>query len=96
MATSLDMLRGEVLVLGPGGTGGTRGLKKFPVSALPADAGDRFKELFEERPRWEAEDLEPYVEGLGGPGKTVEGLLLKYARANQQRPTDPVTYSKRL
>lgn len=45
--------------------------------------------------RWEWDDLRPYVEGLQGPGQTVEGLLLKYARASQARPSDPITYSSR-
>ena len=39
--------------------------------------------------------MEPYVAGLQGPGQTVEGLLLKYARASQPRPCDPVRYSAR-
>ena len=45
--------------------------------------------------RWEWEELQPYVQSLRGPGQTAEALLLKYARASQQRPTDPVTYSLR-
>lgn len=45
--------------------------------------------------RWEWEDLEPYVQDLRGPGQTAEALLLKYTRASQQKPTDPVTYSMR-
>ena len=44
---------------------------------------------------WEWEELQPYVQSLRGPGQTAEALLLKYARASQQRPTDPVTYSLR-
>lgn len=45
--------------------------------------------------RWLWEDMEPYVAGLQGPGQTVEALLLKFARANQPKPTEPVTYSAR-
>ncbi len=45
--------------------------------------------------RWKWEELAPYVQSLRGPGQTAEALLLKYARASQQRPTDPVTYSAR-
>lgn len=44
---------------------------------------------------WEWEELEPYVQDLRGPGQTSEALLLKYTRASQPRPTDPVTYSLR-
>lgn len=45
--------------------------------------------------RWEWEDLERYVQDLRGPGQTAEALLLKYTRASQAKPTDPVTYSMR-
>lgn len=45
--------------------------------------------------RWEWEDLERYVQDLRGPGQTAEALLLKFTRASQARPTDPVTYSAR-
>ncbi len=35
------------------------------------------------------------LQSLRGPGQTAEALLLKHARATQQRPTDPVTYGMR-
>jgi sister chromatid cohesion protein DCC1 len=99
MTPSLGMLAGEARQYGGGaGAAGTeqpRRIKRFPVTALPADAPSRFAALFAESVRWEWEELEPYVRGLQGPGQTAEALLLKHARASQQRPTDPVTYSAR-
>ena len=46
-------------------------------------------------PQVGVEDLERYVQDLRGPGQTAEALLLKFTRASQARPTDPVTYSAR-
>ena len=70
-------------------------IKYFSVKELPKDAERRFKALFEERARWEWGDMEAYVKGLEAPGQSVEALLMKYARASQMKPTDPVTYSAR-
>lgn len=99
MTPSLGMLRGEARQYGGGGgAAGTeqpRRIKRFAAGALPADAAARFAALFAESARWEWEELEPHVRGLQGPGLTAEALLLKYARASQQRPTDPITYSAR-
>ncbi|KAL4439418.1 hypothetical protein ABPG77_008747 [Micractinium sp. CCAP 211/92] len=99
MLPALEMLRGEALLygggVGPHGLPSPRRIKHFPLAALPADAPGRFAALFAERARWEWEDLAPYIQSLRGPGQTAEALLLKYARATQQRPTDPVTYSMR-
>ena len=99
MLPCLEMLRGEALQYG-GGTGAAglqqpRRIKRFPLGSLPQDAPSRFAALFAEQQRWEWEELVPYVQSLQGPGQTAEALLLKYARASQQRPTDPVTYSAR-
>lgn len=35
------------------------------------------------------------MQDLRGPGQTAEVLLLKYTRASQTKPTDPITYSMR-
>lgn len=91
MTPSMGVLRGHVLKDCPPATG----LIHFPTAALPLAAAERFAALFQHRERWQLPDLEPYVEDLPGPGQTVEELLLRYARASQQRPTDPVTYSAR-
>ncbi|GAB4813586.1 hypothetical protein N2152v2_000632 [Parachlorella kessleri] len=88
MTPGWEMLRGEALVAGGR-------VKRFPVEGLPKDPAGRFAALFAERERWAWEDLEPYIIGLQGPGQTVEGLLLKYARASQPKPTDPMLYSAR-
>eukprot|EP00887_Chlorella_sp_A99_P001625 scaffold8.g1625.t1 len=90
MSPDLEMLRGEVLLP----AGGCR-LRRFPLSELPTGAEPRFAALFAAQPRWEWAELEPYVEGLQQPGQTAEALLLKYARASQAKPSDPITYSAR-
>ena len=101
MIPSFDLLRGQALVdaepAGPaGGSTGVAGVQLLSVEDLPRRAAERFKFLFSVRPRWELPALEPYIEGLAGPGETVEALLLKFARVSQQKPTDPVTYSSRF
>jgi sister chromatid cohesion protein DCC1 len=98
MTPSFDLLRGEALVDGDAqaGSTGRLGVQLLRVADLPPKAGERFKFLFSIRPRWELPALEPYIENLPGPGETTEALLLKFARASQQKPTDPVTYSSRF
>ena len=102
------LLRGQCLVISktappcPSDTIGTGNsstyipeVRYLPGEELPRDAGSRFSRLFAFRSAWELRQLEPYISGLAGPGETTEMLLLKYARASQQRPEDPVTYSAR-
>ncbi len=97
MVPSFELLRGEALVDSEAaGPTGKLGVQLLSVHELPRKAAERFKLLFSVRPRWELPDLEPYLDGLAGPGETNEALLLKFARASQQRPTDPVTYSSRF
>lgn len=88
----VELLRGEALI---NKNTGSAGIERFSVKDLPSDPSSRFSKLFLKRARWELEELEPYIQSLTGPGETVETLLLKYARASQQKPTDPVTYSAR-
>jgi len=95
MKPALEMLRGEVL-LDSGDGGITGGLSAFSARHLPHDAEVRFAALFSQKPLWELPEMEPYLKGLAGPGETMEALLLKFARASQQKPTHPVTYSARL
>lgn len=78
------------------GDGGSRGAVRNLCAATDACpvAPSRTRLLFLSG-RWEWEDLEPYVQDLRGPGQTAEALLLKYTRASQAKPTDPVTYSMR-
>ncbi|KAG7668985.1 hypothetical protein Ndes2437B_g06719 [Nannochloris sp. 'desiccata'] len=96
MIPSFDLLRGEALVDNEAGPTGQLGVQLLRVHELPRKASERFKFLFSVRPRWELPALDPYIQGLAGPGETTEALLLKFARASQQKPTDPVTYSSRF
>ena len=91
-APKIELLRGQALLEADDG----EGVDFLPIENLPRNAENRFSELFGVRPRWELKDLEPYIEGLAGPGETMEMLLLRFARMSQQRPTDPITYSARF
>lgn len=86
---------GEALLFEPTGGLTSQGIERFSVKELSAVPAERFNQLFSKRPKWEFPALEPYIRGLSGHGDTIETLLLKYARASQQRPTDPVAYSAR-
>lgn len=92
MTPSLEMLSGEAIA---DSTSEGRGIRRLTASSLPQEPQERFEVLFKQRKHWELPALKPYIEGLAGPGESIETLLLKYARANQQKPTDPVTYSAR-
>jgi sister chromatid cohesion protein DCC1 len=97
-AVEMLTLSGEALFFEPhGGAGGlaSYGIERFSVTELSAVPAERFGQLFSKRPKWELSTLEPYIRGLAGHGETIETLLLKYARASQQRPTEPVAYSAR-
>ncbi len=106
---SQDMLRGEALVEGAAsssaggssrrgsedGAAGVAKVRHFPASALPRDPAARFAALFAARGRWVRADLEPYLAGMCVPGCTAESLLLKYARASQRTPAEPMEFSAR-
>jgi len=47
---------------------------------LSADAKTRFQQIFQEREKWRAEDLAPYLEDLAPTQKQMDALLLKFAR----------------
>lgn len=87
-------LRGEALVHDEGGAG-TMTVRALSLASLPHEPAGRFAALFAVQPRWTWQQLEPYLEDLRVPGQSNEALLLKFARAIQQRPTDPVTYCAR-
>ncbi|XP_027153997.1 sister chromatid cohesion protein DCC1 [Coffea eugenioides] len=80
MHARFDMLEGEIL---------TEKLAietwiyAFSVSSLPSTPAERFSILFQERPKWEWKDLDPYVRDLKVPGLSSESLLLKYTRRTQ-------------
>jgi hypothetical protein len=46
------------------GRGGDALVRLFPVVELPSDPEARFAALFAQRPRWEADELEPYLAGM--------------------------------
>lgn len=92
MIARFDMLEGEVLTER---IGVEKWVYAFSVSSLPYNPAERFQMLFHERPKWEWNDLQPYIKDLRVPGLSSEGLLLKYTRRSQ--PTaeaEPIFSSK--
>ena len=53
----------------------------FPTSELPTDPANRFGDLFLTRPRWKANEIEPFLADIVVDNKERDKLLLKYARA---------------
>ncbi|KMS96041.1 hypothetical protein BVRB_002690 [Beta vulgaris subsp. vulgaris] len=92
MQTNNNMLEGEVLTER---IGVELWVRAFSVSSLPSTPAQRFSILFKERPKWEWNDLEPYIRDLKVPGLTSEGLLLKYTRRSQPRPDVEPIFSAR-
>ncbi|KAL6498883.1 hypothetical protein OROHE_026483 [Orobanche hederae] len=80
MNASFDVLEGEVLTEK---LGVETWVHLFSVCSLPSTPAERFAILFQERPKWEWKDLQPYVRDLRVPGLSSEGLLLKYTRRSQ-------------
>jgi sister chromatid cohesion protein DCC1 len=62
------------------------------ASELPTEPADRFRALWEAKPKWTLAELEPYLEGQARPGQTIESQLLKFCRVTSG---DPPIYSKR-
>ena len=62
------------------------------ASELPSEPADRFRALWETKPKWTLAELEPYLEGQERPGETIESQLLKFCRVTSG---DPPIYSKR-
>lgn len=58
MTPRLEWLRGEAVVDRVGSDSWVDG---YPASALPADPALRFLHLFQRRPQWLGEELEPYL-----------------------------------
>ncbi|EEE62132.1 hypothetical protein OsJ_16919 [Oryza sativa Japonica Group] len=80
MRADLQMLEGEVLCEK---LGAETWVHAFSVADLPLAPADRFAALFQERPKWEWKDLQPYIRDLRVPGVSSEGLLIKYTRKTQ-------------
>lgn len=70
-------------------------VKKFRAEDLSADVKTRFKELFQQAPRWSKEDLVPYLHDLVSPSCTADQLLLKHTRLVRQPGSDVKTYCAR-
>ena len=57
-------------------------LAYFPASALPPDPTARFADLFLTRPKWKAEDINPFLADIVVDRKDRDKMLLKHARAS--------------
>ncbi|PHU29008.1 hypothetical protein BC332_01101 [Capsicum chinense] len=55
----------------------------FGVSSLPSVPAKWFSKLFQEKPKWEWKELQPFVRDLKVPALSSEGLLLMYTRRTQ-------------
>ncbi|XP_053618193.1 sister chromatid cohesion protein DCC1 [Plodia interpunctella] len=56
----------------------------FVESDLPEEINERFKILFQARPKWTVEEISPYIECYATEKMNVNALLTKYARASTQ------------
>lgn len=92
MHATIEMLEGEILTEKLGIETWIYGFSRF---ALPSSPAERFSVLFQERPKWEWKDLEPYVRDLKVPGLSSEGLLLKYTRRTQPTLDSEPVFSAR-
>lgn len=92
MQASMEMLKGEALLEK---FGLDMWVHPFSVSSLPATPAERFAALFRERPKWQWQDLEPYIRDLQVPGLSVEGLLIKYTRKSQPTADSSPIFSAR-
>eukprot|EP00123_Amoebidium_parasiticum_P020854 comp57646_c0_seq1/m.47810 comp57646_c0_seq1/g.47810 ORF comp57646_c0_seq1/g.47810 comp57646_c0_seq1/m.47810 type:complete len:385 (-) comp57646_c0_seq1:616-1770(-) len=59
----------------------------YSKHSLPLDPTACLATLFQFRPRWEINDIRPYVEDLCARGQTVEAFLLKHARCSTDLAT---------
>lgn len=74
---------------------GEKWLVAYSERALPKAPKLRFAELFKLRPSWLFEELLPYLQGIQGPGRTVEALLLEFTRCTQASAAEAPLYSAR-
>ncbi|CAH2057124.1 unnamed protein product, partial [Iphiclides podalirius] len=56
----------------------------FSESDLPDDINERFKILFQTKPKWTVDEISPYIESYATEKLNVNALLTKYARASTQ------------
>lgn len=60
----------------------TSSLQWFPRTDLPSDSLSRFNDLFLVRPKWKAEDMEPFLEDIAVDKKEREKFLMKFTRTS--------------
>eukprot|EP01104_Vermistella_antarctica_P004347 TRINITY_DN14819_c0_g1_i1.p1 TRINITY_DN14819_c0_g1~~TRINITY_DN14819_c0_g1_i1.p1 ORF type:complete len:444 (+),score=98.40 TRINITY_DN14819_c0_g1_i1:196-1332(+) len=70
-------------------------IKYFPFEETPDDARQRFRNLFETKPKWTMEELKVYLGDLVGPRLKLEQLVLKNARSSQNKNGQKV-YGSRI
>lgn len=70
-------------------------LVSYPERALPRQPKQRFATLFSLKGSWLFDELLPYLQGIQGPGKTVEALLLENTRCTQASAQELPLYSAR-
>ncbi|EPQ29537.1 uncharacterized protein PFL1_02756 [Pseudozyma flocculosa PF-1] len=69
-------------------------IQRFSIADLPTAPAARFQDLFNTRPSWTAEDLDPFIEdlvqgeGLQQQRKKKDALLLKFCRASKVKIVD--------
>ena len=55
-------------------------LECYPEDELPLDAKERFAALFTKQTEWAKEQIQPFVDPITGPGRTLVDLLLRFTR----------------
>ncbi|KAF9495387.1 hypothetical protein BDN71DRAFT_1447540 [Pleurotus eryngii] len=93
----MELLSGNVLLsastMSAYGDDATTTLQYFPASQLPTDPPARFAELFLTRTRWRTDDITPFLSDIAVNTKDRDRLLLKYARAVNDK--DGIWYTAR-
>lgn len=56
----------------------------FTEAELPENINERFKVLFQAKPKWSVDQISPYIECYATEKLNVNALLTKYARASTQ------------
>ncbi|XP_026728333.1 sister chromatid cohesion protein DCC1 [Trichoplusia ni] len=81
MITDESMLSGIALV---DKTSTPKVVWGFAESDLPEEINERFKILFQTKPKWSVDQISPYIECYATEKLNVNALLTKYARASTQ------------
>ncbi|KAF8263504.1 hypothetical protein EI94DRAFT_1832278 [Lactarius quietus] len=92
-STSLQLLTGNYLC-DSSPFSSSKMLSYFPCAELPVDPVARFTDLFLTRPRWKADDIEPYLSDIAVDKKELDKLLLRYGRAMTDK--DGLWYTARV